>query len=226
MRIKVGPHSKLLSLEMTASSRKQFDEVFQQLEKFGLLLLSDANLPNVATLIAGEKVSGSWWSHKAAQRIFSVSEQLEDHSDVLIMKLVSKKVTFVHRQLWGHIYSIGVAREDWQLNKLSPVAKQLLEVLDDRGSLQTNKLGKEFGPKPADTARELESRLLLHASQMHTESGAHATVIETWPAWAKRAQFRVRAKNPVTARHFLEQRLAEMNEEFGGNGKLPWPAGA
>src|SRR6185436_15468869 len=211
---------------MTAGPRKEFEKVFLQLEKFGLLLLSDASLPNVATLVAGQKVSGSWWSHKAAQRIFVVSETLEDHDDVLILKLVSNKVTFVHRELWGRVYSIGVAREDWQLNKLSPVAKRLLKALDDQGSLVTNKLGKEFGPKPAETARELESRLLLHASQIHTVSGAHAKVIETWPTWAERAGFSGRASNPATARQFLEQRLAEMNEEFGGKGKLLWPADA
>ena len=205
---------------------KQFDQVFQQLEKFGLLLLVDSNLPNVARRVAGEKVSGSWWSHKAAQRIFAVSEMLEDHKDVLIMKLVSNKVTFVHREFWGHIYSIGVAREDWQLSKLSPVAKRLLKALDDQGSLVTNKLGKEFGPKPAETARELESRLLLHASQIHTVSGAHAKVIETWPTWAERAGFRAKASSPAAARQFLEQRLAEMNKEFGGRGKLPWPSNA
>ena len=202
---------------------KQFDQVFQQLEKFGLLLLVDSNLPNVATLVAGEKVSGSWWSHKAAQRIFVISETLEDHADVLLLKLVSNKVTFVHRELWGRIYSIGVAREDWQLSKLSPVAKRLLNTLDDQGSLLTNKLGKEFGPKPAETARELESRLLLHANQIHTESGAHAKVIETWDTWADRAGLRVKASNPAAARRFLEQRLKDMNEEFGGKGKLPWP---
>ncbi len=200
---------------MTANSRKQFDEVLLQLEKFGLLLLADSNLPSVTTLVAGEKISGSWWSHKAAQRIFVVSEMLEDHKDVLILKLVSNKVTFVHRKLWGHVYSIGVAREEWQLKKLSPGAKRLLKALDDEG--------KVFGPKPAEPARELEARLLLHASQIHTESGAHAKVIETWPTWAKRAGFRATAKSPAKARHFLEQRLAEMNEEFGGNGKLPWP---
>lgn len=209
---------------MTASARKQFDEVFLQLEKFGLLLLSDSSLPSVATLVAGERVSGSWWSHKAAQRIFVVSETLEDHADVLLLKLVSNKVTFVHRELWGRIYSIGVAREGWQLNKLSPLAKQLLKALDEHGSLLTNKLGKEFGPKPAETARELEARLLLHANQIHTESGAHAKVIETWRTWAEHAAFRARASNPATARRFLEQRLAEMNEEFGAKGKLPWPA--
>src|ERR1041384_8561527 len=126
---------------MTAGPAKEFEKVFLQLEKFGLLLLSDSSLPNVAALVAGEKVSGSWWSHKAAQRIFTVSETLEDHKDVLILKLVSNKVTFVHRELWGRIYSIGVAREDWQVGKLSPVAKQLLKVLDDHGLLQTNKLG-------------------------------------------------------------------------------------
>ena len=210
---------------MTANLRKQFDEVFLRLEKFGLLLLFDSALPNVATLVAGEKISGSWWSHKAAHRIFAVSEMLEDHSDMLVMKLVSNKVTFVHRKLWGHVYSIGVAREEWQLKKLSPAAKQLLKALDDQGCLLSNKLGKEFGPKPADTARELESRLLLHANQIHTESGAHAKVIETWPKWAERAGFRDKASSPALARQFLERRLAQMNKEFSGNGKLPWPAG-
>ena len=208
---------------MTATLRKEFDEVFLQLEKFGLLLLSDSSLPNVAGLVAGEKVSGSWWSHQAAHRIFAVSEMLEDHSDVLIMKLVSNKVTFVHRELWGRIYSIGVAREDWQMQKLSPVAKQLLRTLDAEGLLQTNTLGKEFGPKPAEPARELESRLLLHANQIHTESGAHAKVLETWPMWAKRAGFRAKANSPAASRRFLEQRLAELHENFGGTSKLPWP---
>ena len=209
---------------MTARPAKEFEKVFLQLERFGLLLLSDSSLPNVATLVAGEKVSGSWWSHKAAQRIFVISETLEDHADVLLLKLVSNKVTFVHRELWGSVYSIGVAREDWQLSKLSPIEKRLLNTLDDQGSLLTNKLGKEFGPKPAETARELESRLLLHANQIHTESGAHAKVIETWGTWADRAGFRVKASNPAAARRFLEQRLADMNEEFGGKGKLPWPS--
>ncbi|HEY0763417.1 MAG TPA: hypothetical protein VGD61_13690 [Pyrinomonadaceae bacterium] len=209
---------------MTADLRKDFDEIFHQLQEFGLLLLSDSSLPNVAALVAGEKVSGSWWSHKAAHRIFAVSEMLEDHSDVLIMKLVSNKVTFVHRGLWGKIYSIGVAREDWQLRKLSPVAKRLLETLDTQGLLQTDKLGKEFGAKPAETTRELESRLLLHANQIHTESGAHAKVIETWPTWAQRASFRVRASSPAAARRFLEQRLNDLRQQFGGTSKLPWPA--
>ena len=210
---------------MTASLRKQFDKVFLQLHEFGLLLLTDASLPSVSRLVADAPVRGSWWSHESGQQIFAVSEMLEDHPDILILKLVSEKVTFVHRDLWGHIYSIGVAREDWQLRNLTPAAKQLLEALDTEGCLQTNKL-KDFGPNSGNAARELERRLLLHANQVHTESGAHAKVIETWPTWAKRAGFKTRAKSPTAAKRFLEKRLADINAKFSGKGRLPWPTNA
>jgi len=208
---------------MSANVRTQFDRVFLQLEKLGFLLLSDS-LPSVTRIVAGEGLRGSWWGHEQAQTIFAVSEMLEDHPDVLVMKLISSKVTFVHRELWGRLYSIGVAREDWQVKNLSQGAKSLLNTLDAEGTLQTNKLSKSFGPKPGETARELELRLLIHAEQVHTESGAHAKVVETWDAWAKRGGFRARAKSPSAARHFLEQRLAEFNKNASIKGRLPWPS--
>lgn len=203
---------------MTADIRKQFDKVFLQLQELGLLLLSDANLPSVSGIVTGEKLRGSWWAHKQAQTIFAVSEMLEDHTDVLITKLISDKVTFVHRELWGRIYSIGVAREDWQLKNLSPAAKLLLRAVDAEGTLGTNQLGKKSGTKPA---RELELRLLVHAEQKHSESGAHTKVLETWDTWAKRAGFRAKAQSAPAARRFLEQRLAQINMN-NGYGSLPW----
>jgi hypothetical protein len=204
---------------MTADIRKQFDKVFLQLKELGLLLLSDANLPSVSGLVTGEKLRGSWWAHKQAQTIFAVSEMLEDHREVLITKLISDKVTFVHRELWGRIYSIGTAREDWQLKNLSPAAKLLLKTVVAEGSLETNKLGKKLGVKPAEAARELELRLLVHAEQKHSESGAHTKVLETWDTWAQRAGFSVRAQSALAARRFLEKRLAQINN---GYGSLPW----
>jgi len=214
-------HSKLLSCEMTADIRKQFDKVFVQLQELGLLLLSDHTLPSVSGLVTGEKLRGSWWAHKQAQTIFSVSEMLEDHKDVLITKLISDKVTFVHRKLWGRIYSIGVAREDWQLENLSPAAKLLLKAVDAEGTLEMNKVGKKFGAKPAETARELELRLLVHAEQKHSDSGAHTKVLETWDTWAERARFRAKAQSAAASRQFLEKRLAQinMNNDYGN---LPW----
>ena len=210
--------------EITATLRQQFDKVYLSLQKYGLILLSDSNFPSVSRLAADEPFGGSWWSHPSARTIFAVNEMLEDHPDVLIMKLISEKVTFVHRDLWGRIYSIGVAREDWQTRNLSPAAKQLLKKLDGDGWLQTNKLGKEFGPKPGETVRQLEMRLLLHANQIHTESGVHARVVETWDVWAQRAKFRGRPKSPAPARRFLEQRVAEIIAQFGGPARLPWHA--
>lgn len=208
---------------MTEGLKKQFDKVIAQLSEDGLLLLSDLNLPSVSALITGEKLSGSWWSHKLAHTIFAVGEMLEDHRDVLIMKLISGKVTFVHRELWNRIYSIGVAREDWQLNKLSKNARELLTKLDNEGTIQTDKLAKTSGSKPGEIARELESRLLVHAEQVHTEAGKHAKVLETWPAWAKRAGFRARLSDPVAARRLIEARLTEINKKNNGRGTLPWP---
>ncbi|HZN00989.1 MAG TPA: hypothetical protein VFB70_16405 [Pyrinomonadaceae bacterium] len=203
---------------MTADIRKQFDKVFLQLQELGLLLLSDANLPSVSGIVTGEKLRGSWWAHKQAQTIFAVSEMLEDHTDVLITKLISDKVTFVHRELWGRVYSIGVAREDWQLKNLSPAAKLLLQAVDAEGTLGTNKLGKKLGTKPA---REIELRLLVHAEQKHSESGAHTKVLETWDTWAERAGFRAKAQSAPAARRFLEQRLAQINMNNGYD-SLPW----
>lgn len=194
---------------MTASLQKQFDKVFAQLRDDGLLLTAD-----LTYLITGERIRGSWWSHKLAGTIFKVSEMLDDHPDVTIMKLISGKVTFVHRELWSSIYSIGIAREDWQLKKLSANARRLLKTVDSSGSVQTS----------GDAARELESRLLVHAEQIHTESGKHAKIIETWDAWAKRAGFRARASDPVAARRFIEQQLKNLNTKYNELGKLPWPS--
>jgi hypothetical protein len=209
---------------MSANVRRQFDKVFFRLEKLGMLVLSDSFLPSITRMVAGDGLRGSWWAHEEAHTIFAVSEMLEDHPDVLVMKLINGKVTFVHRELWGRVYSIGVGREDWQLKNLSQGAKLLLKTLDTEGTLQTNKLSKSFGPKPGETARELELRLLIHAEQVHTESGAHAKVLETWNAWAKRAGFRARAKSPSAARNFLEQQLAEINKNHHGQGRFPWPS--
>jgi hypothetical protein len=208
-------NSNSASHEMTANLRQQFDKVFLQLEKLGLLLVSDSSFPNVYQLIAGDERKGSWWANEHAHTIFAVNELLEDHSDVLLMKLISGKVTFVHRELWGHVLSIGVAREEWQLKKLSSEAKSLLKTVDAEGTLQVNKLGK--------TAKELELRMLVHGAQVHTESGAHAKVLKTWEVWARDVGFRGRPKRPAAARQFLEQRLAEINNNHpGANGTLPW----
>jgi hypothetical protein len=212
---------------MTGQIEKHFEKAFLELEKHGLLLVSDQNFPSVAFSIAPIKRKGSWWSYPEAHTIFAVNNMLEDHPDVLIMKLISGKVTFVHRELWGRIYSIGVAREDWQMQALSSEARVLLKKLDADGRTETGLLGKRFDAKPQDAARELEFYLLIHTSQVHTQSGAHAKILETWEEWARSAKFRGKAKDPTAARRSLENRLHSINPEYPNRYvRFPWPANA
>jgi len=205
---------------VTVDDGKIFDVVFRRLSADSLILLTDSSLPSVTATVTKQKIKGSWWSHPDAQSIFVVSELLEDHPDVLTLKLISNKVTFVHRELWPTVYSIGVAHDEWQLKGLSIEAKRFLKKLDQIGFLETNKLDKSIGGKPGDVVRELEARLLLHSQQVHTSSGAHAKFVETWHAWAKRIGFKVRAKDSAAARLYLEQRVSSL--ENGNQATLPW----
>jgi len=209
---------------MTADFSKHFANIFHQLERFGLLLVSDQNFPSVAYTIAQKQRKGSWWSYPEAHTIFAVNSMLEDHPDVLIMKLISGKVTFVHRELWGGVYSIAVARENWQMKPLSSAARALLKRIDADKSIETGVLGKKFEPKPNIAARELEFHLLIHTKQVHTPTGAHAKILETWDQWAKAAAFRGRSKDPVAARRSLENRLHSINAEYPNRFvRFPWP---
>ena len=84
--------------------------VLGKLKEYGLLLQTDANLPNVCALVAGAPVRGSWWGHPRSHEIFRVNCELAEHPDVLMRKLVSGKITYLHRALWPAVIAIGRAR--------------------------------------------------------------------------------------------------------------------
>ena len=90
------------------------ERVLRALARQGLLLLQDPRLPSVAGLVAGGPVHGSWWGHPKGQQIFRVSEWLADHPEVLVNRLVSRKVTYVHRRLWPAILAVARARAQEQ----------------------------------------------------------------------------------------------------------------
>ena len=57
-------------------------------------------VPSLAEAIAGERVQGSWWSHRKGHEIFAVTRAVRDSDEVLVCRLIENKVTFVHRRLW------------------------------------------------------------------------------------------------------------------------------
>jgi len=191
-----------------------FERVLGELKNHGVLLQTDARLPNVCALVAGAPVRGSWWAHPRSHDIFRVNCALEEHPDVLITKLVSAKVTYVDRALWSAIVTVGRAREPWQLECLSGAARDLL-VEVDCAPVQTDR-------RVAKPASELEKFLLVYSQQFHTEGGAHARRLESWDDWLSRTGSVPAALRPDQARDMLEQLIESLNHSFNAHGRLPW----
>lgn len=213
-----------LRLPMTEEATK-LAGVLAALQKYGLLLLTDARLPSVAGLVAGEPIRGSWWAHRQSHSIFRAAVRLAEHPDATTAKLVSHKVTFVHRKLWPALVAVGSAAELWQLQGLSPAARSLLARVKRAGCLRTDRLPGYRGGKSkalSRAARELEERMLVHGEEFHTESGAHAKWLESWAHWARRAGLRGKKLTAETAKKQLAGVVRALNEKFQAQAYLPW----
>jgi hypothetical protein len=185
--------------------------ILEALSNAGLLLNQDKRLPNVVTLLTGEAVSNSWWSHPQGRLIFAVLSDLSEHPDVLFSKLLNGKVTLIHRKLWPAFLSIALANEPWQTRGLSSRGQQLLASIN-----KSKEPIKSSGP----AVTELEVRLLAHARQVHTESGRHELLVEPWTHWSRG----VRVK-PLRSLSLAKEKLEQAAQAIGApRSALPWPS--
>ncbi len=190
---------------------RQAERAFAALEEHGLLLQQDRELPSVVTLVTGEALRSSWWSHPRGKLVFAVLEALSEHPDAISTKLLDGKVTLVHRRLWPALLAVASAREPWQMRGLPAQAGRLLERVD----ASAEPLAASGG-----AAKELERRLLVQSEQVHGASGRHEFVLQPWGAWARRAK--VRALASAAAGRAALERAAE---DYGAlPGALPWAA--
>jgi hypothetical protein len=186
------------------------DRVIAELARRGLLLKQDKRLPSAITLLAGAPLATSWWSHPQGRLFFRVLQALTDHPDVLLTKLLQGKDTFVHRSLWPEFLTLASAAQPWQSAGLPDPARRLLQHVQQAGTpLHSG----------GTAARELQSRLLVHALEVHTESGRHALALQPWAAWA--------AQNGVTPDGSLTRSRATLEAASRALGAtpsaLPWP---
>jgi hypothetical protein len=182
--------------------------VLKSLQAGGLLLLQDKTFPSVVSLVTGERLSGSWWSHPRAEAIFRTLCAVQVHPDVLETKLLAGKVTFLHKRLWPAVLAVAQAREPWQLARLPRGVRALWDEVEQQGSVIAS----------GTVAKEVEGRLLAHGNQVHTDSGRHQTRLETWQEWSRR----VRCATDLSATQGRAQ-LEEAVSALGGNVKcLPW----
>ncbi len=210
-----------------AGAPPKLEECLEALSRRGLLMLQDARLPSVTTIVAGAPVKGSWWGHAHGHRIFNAAQALEQHPDVAVAKLIDGKVTYIHRRLLPALPAVGSAQADWQLFGLSPGAKALLAAVDKRGTIRTDLAAAVLkAPRRGvgKAALELEKRLLVASEEVHTETGAHAKHLESWRVWAARRGVDEHGLSAAEARHAFEGVLAVMNREAHAAAKLPWQA--
>jgi hypothetical protein len=195
------------------------------LERDGLLLLADAVLPSVASLVAGGAIRGSWWGHPRGADIYRLSNELAESSDVMMAKLVSGKVTYVHRRLWPALVGVGQSRESWQTDALSEADRALLGMVDEAGTLAWDDV-PPFLPPDGRAAKDgilvLEGRLLIHAQQVHTPTGAHAKNLQTWAAWAAGRHLASPFPDAAEAKQQLEATLDGLNAHYAARARLPW----
>jgi hypothetical protein len=186
-------------------------KVRRELDRHGLLLVTDPVLPSVAGIVAREPVQGSWWSHPASHAIFAVLEGLDDADDMLLVKLVSGKQTFVAATLWRDFFSVATAKKRWQTQGLSPEDRSLLRRIESGESVRA-----------AKGSNALETRLLAYGANVHTESGAHAKMLTSWKVCMHELHFRLRPKDPEASKTPFEERLDSWTSEFGKKATLPW----
>lgn len=191
--------------------------VLRVLQKRGLLLLSDPALPSLAALVAGAPVRGSWWSHPKGKAIFAAASRMEDHPDVAVVRLVSGKVTFVHRSLFPALLAAVAPGQPWQRRGLPPGVRRLLARVEKEGVVRA-----DAAPSGRERARILERRLLVHTRDVHTEDGRHEKELESWTRWARRRRV-ARARDPRAAHDQLDGALLALVRAGGGApATLPW----
>lgn len=186
----------------------QCESVGQALRTTGMLVMQDKHLPNVVGIITGERLTTSWWNHAKAHEIYGCLGRLEDDRDVLVSRLIGGKVTYLERRVWPAFLAVAMSNEPWQTRGLSSDARRLLQTVV-RSGVQRAK---------GRAARELQDRLLVRAEEIHTETGRHEVVLQTWDSWVGAAAA-VREISATAGREQLERVLQQMG---GRNALLPW----
>ncbi len=198
--------------------------VTREFKRLRIILESDQKFPSVVTLIMGESVKGSWWSHPESRKIWRVLNRFHAHHDVLTTRLISGKVTFIHRSLWPDFIAIGTSKQDWQITSLSPQARTLLKLVEKRGEIRTDDPSWRGSQAKsiADATRELERKILLHSEEVHTAKGFHAKVLRSWKRWSHEVKFTEKHPRVPGAKAKFEGVVQALNKKYGADGRLPW----
>jgi len=199
---------------VTPAAGPPMRRILAALRKHGLLLAVDGELPSVTRLIVGGPVAGSWWKHPQAQAIYDAKSNLARRADVLIVKLVKAKVTYVHRDLWPDVLAVALSGDAWQMGGMPSRDVRLLDRVDAEGVVQFDQATSESAESDG---KELEARLLVIGGNVHTASGGHERTLTSWAAWA--AEHGAAPSEDLVAAY---ARLDAAAKALGPSASLPW----
>lgn len=97
-------------------------QAIRSVMKHGVMLESARGaVPNLAEIIAGKRIRGSWWIHPKRQEIFLLTRAVRDSDDILVCRLVKGKITFVSRRLWPALVRLASQFDPEQLGRIREV---------------------------------------------------------------------------------------------------------
>lgn len=195
-------------------------KIFQLLEKNKILLLQDKSFPSIVAKIVGEEITGSWWGHPLANPIYNGLQWLEHNHSILVIKLISGKVTYIHESLFSDIYSIVQEPRDWQLKGLKDDELKLLKYVSKKKKITSDdpKL-VEIVKDPKKSFMTLEKKLLVYSAEEHTDSGKH---IKEYMTWKDSKIGKSKPGDYEVSKERIEKVVAGLNQMSESKNKLPW----
>jgi len=200
-------------------------EVEHALERYGLLLQHDRELPSVTSIVAGEPIAGSWWGHPLGHAIYDLLGAFEDTTGKLEGKILDGKVTYVQARLWPAFFAVVQHDPGARLARLGSAAGALFAHVEQHGPVRADALPAGLSAPSREltkTVRALEARLLLHTDSIHTDSGAHVKLLQTWPQWCAERSVRVPAVAIDDARAELDSAVAALSAGVARKIEVPW----
>jgi hypothetical protein len=98
------------------------NQAIQLVRKHGLVLESaHGPIPNLAEMVTGKRILGSWWKHPKRQDIFLLTRAVRDSNDILVCRLVNGKITYVHRRLWPALVKLAGQFEHERLSRIREI---------------------------------------------------------------------------------------------------------
>ena len=201
-------------------------KVERELERIGLLLNHDPALPSFTSLVTGAPFGGSWWSHPQAHEIYRLLRHFHRGAGALSAKLVNGKVTYIDKRLWPSLLNAVRSRAAWQRGNLSAEAQAMHRAVQRHRFIRADRLRTQPASTRGAVIRELEKRLLVHATSVHTETGTHQKLLRAWSQWCTDVDYSFERYPPARGREELDEAARVLADNVGVAAKLPWSSSA